>query len=395
MKHSDNIPNDACSERSYGYFTSKTGNYELLRRAAKSNRRYPTTSEFLLWQYLRGKQLGVRFRRQHPIGDYIPDFVCLSHNLIIEVDGGYHYVNGQPLNDAERTEYLHQKGFQVIRFTNEEVNAAPEVVIQKIKKALQINPNYKERHRLDQPKEHDIISTDMNDSTRIKTKSTVESIEPKDTMSSLPFSGKTCSRRLSPPWEGAGEVKGRLLIFSAPSGSGKSTIINWLMTKHPELNLAFSISCTSRAPRGTEQDGVEYFFLTPDEFRAKIAADEFLEYEEVYQDRFYGTLKSQVEKQSAAGQNVVFDVDVKGGCNIKQFYGDRAMSLFIQPPSIDALRQRLVGRNTDAPEVIEQRLARAAYELAFAPCFDHVIINDDLEKAKQETYQLIKDFLGI
>lgn len=134
MKHSDNIPNDACSEGPYGYFTSKTGNYELLRRAAKSNRRYPTTSEFLLWQYLRGKQLGVRLRRQHPIGDYIPDFVCLSHNLIIEVDGGYHYVNGQPLNDAERTEYLHQKGFQVIRFTNEEVNTAPEVVIQKNQK---------------------------------------------------------------------------------------------------------------------------------------------------------------------------------------------------------------------------------------------------------------------
>ena len=197
-----------------------------------------------------------------------------------------------------------------------------------------------------------------------------------------------------PSFDNTSSGRGKLLIFSAPSGSGKSTIINWLMAEHPELQLAFSISCTSRAPRGTEQHGVEYFFLTPDEFRTRIAADEFLEYEEVYQDRYYGTLKSQVEQQSAAGQNVVFDVDVKGGCNIKQFYGQRAMSLFIQPPSIDALRQRLVGRNTDAPEVIEQRLARAAYELTFAPRFDHVIINDDLEKAKQETYRLIKEFLG-
>uniref|UniRef100_A0AB33JID7 Guanylate kinase n=1 Tax=Prevotella sp. GTC17262 TaxID=3236797 RepID=A0AB33JID7_9BACT len=201
------------------------------------------------------------------------------------------------------------------------------------------------------------------------------------------------SSGFTPSFDKKESARRRLLIFSAPSGSGKSTIINWLMTEHPELNLAFSISCTSRAPRGTEQDGVEYFFLTPDEFRTKIAADEFLEYEEVYEDRFYGTLKSQVEKQSAAGQNVVFDVDVKGGCNIKQFYGERAMSIFIQPPSIDALRQRLIGRNTDAPEVIEQRLARAAYELTFAPRFDHIIINDDLDKAKQETYQLIKDFL--
>ena len=125
----------------------------------------------------------------------------------------------------------------------------------------------------------------------------------------------------------------KLIIFSAPSGSGKSTIINYLLAQH--LNLAFSISATSRAPRGTERDGVEYFFLTPDEFRRRIEAGEFLEYEEVYKDRFYGTLKSQVEKQLADGQNVIFDVDVVGGCNIKQFYGDRALSVFIQPPSIE------------------------------------------------------------
>ena len=126
----------------------------------------------------------------------------------------------------------------------------------------------------------------------------------------------------------------KLIIFSAPSGSGKSTIINYLLTQ-PQLKLAFSISATSRAPRGTERDGVEYFFLTPDEFRRRIEAGEFLEYEEVYKDRFYGTLKSQVEKQLQEGENVIFDVDVVGGCNIKQFYGDRALSVFIQPPSIE------------------------------------------------------------
>ena len=165
------------------------------------------------------------------------------------------------------------------------------------------------------------------------------------------------------------------------------------MKEHPELKLAFSISCTSRAPRGTERNGVEYFFLTADEFKQKIQAGEFLEYEEVYKDRFYGTLKSQVETQTARGENVVFDVDVKGGCNIKRQYGDRALSLFIQPPSIDELRHRLVHRATDAPEVIEQRLAKASYELTFAPQFDHVVVNDDLKKAEEETYRLVKEFL--
>ncbi len=185
------------------------------------------------------------------------------------------------------------------------------------------------------------------------------------------------------------QVSGKLLIFSAPSGSGKSTIINWLMQEHPELNMHFSISCTSRAPRGQEQNGVEYFFLTPDEFREKIQNDEFVEYEEVYQDRYYGTLKSQVEKQLAAGENVVFDVDVHGAMNIKKAYGDRALSLFIQPPSIEELRRRLNGRGTDAPEVIEQRIARAEYELTYAEKFDTVVINDDLETAKQEVLRCI------
>ena len=194
--------------------------------------------------------------------------------------------------------------------------------------------------------------------------------------------------------DGEGQSLGRLLIFSAPSGSGKSTIINWLMTEHPELNLAFSISCTSRAPRGTERHGVEYFFLTPDEFRRRIAQNEFLEYEEVYADRFYGTLKSQVDRQLEAGQNIVFDVDVKGGCNIKKFYGDHALSLFIQPPSIDELRNRLNKRATDAPEVIKDRIARATYELTFASKFDRIIINDNLERAEQEVYLALKSFLN-
>ncbi len=186
---------------------------------------------------------------------------------------------------------------------------------------------------------------------------------------------------------------GKLIIFSAPSGSGKSTLVNYLMEQHPELQLAFSISCTSRAPRGKEQNGVEYFFLSPEEFKKKIANDEFLEYEEVYEDRFYGTLKSQVEAQSQAGQNVVFDVDVKGGVNIKKHYGSRALSVFIQPPSVEELRNRLVGRATDAPEVIEQRLNKAEYELSFADKFDRIVINDDLEKAKVDVYNVIKQFL--
>ena len=188
-------------------------------------------------------------------------------------------------------------------------------------------------------------------------------------------------------------IKGKLIIFSAPSGTGKSTIINWLMQEHSELKMAFSISCTSRAPRGTERNGVEYFFLTPDEFRSRIEAGEFLEYEEVYTDRYYGTLKSQVERQCDAGQNVVFDVDVKGGCNIKQHYGDKALSIFIMPPSVDELRRRLESRATDAPEVIDQRIARAEFEIGFADKFDKVVVNDDLDKAKKEVLGIIKQFL--
>ena len=188
--------------------------------------------------------------------------------------------------------------------------------------------------------------------------------------------------------------RGKLIIISAPSGTGKSTIISWLMKEHEELNLAYSISCTSRKPRGAEKDGVDYFFLSPEEFRQRIENDEFLEYEEVYTDRFYGTLKSQVENQLEAGQNVVFDVDVKGGVNIKNHYGDKALSIFIQPPSIAELRRRLEGRATDAPEVIDQRIARAEFELTFAKKFDKIVVNDVLEYAEADALKVIQEFLN-
>ena len=187
-------------------------------------------------------------------------------------------------------------------------------------------------------------------------------------------------------------MAGKLIIFSAPSGSGKSTIINYLLQQ--SLRLRFSISATSRAPRGTEQNGVEYYFLTPEEFKARIAKGDFLEYEEVYTDKFYGTLKSEVERILDEGDNVIFGVDVVGGCNIKHYYGERALSVFIQPPSIEELRKRLVGRGTDTPEVIESRIAKAEYELSFADKFDTVVINDDLETAKANALQVIRTFLA-
>ena len=191
-------------------------------------------------------------------------------------------------------------------------------------------------------------------------------------------------------------MEGKLIIFAAPSGSGKSTIINSIMADggDEELNLHFSVSATSRAPRGEEQNGVEYFFLSPEEFKAKIANDEFVEYEEVYKDKFYGTLKSQVDKHLAAGENIVFDVDVNGALRIKRLYGKRALGIFIQPPSIEELRSRLEKRATDAPEVIEQRIERAKYELSQAENFDEVIINDNLEIAQVEARALVEDFLS-
>jgi guanylate kinase len=187
-------------------------------------------------------------------------------------------------------------------------------------------------------------------------------------------------------------MKGKIIIFSAPSGSGKSTLIEYVMKQG--LNLTFSISATSRPPRGKEQNGVEYFFLTPEEFRTRIANHDFLEYEEVYPGRFYGTLRSQVEKTCEEGKNVVLDVDVKGGCNIKKIYGEDAISIFVQPPSIETLRQRLEHRGTDTKEVIEDRIARARYELTFADKYDAVVVNDDLATAEAEVLRIVREFLG-
>ena len=186
-------------------------------------------------------------------------------------------------------------------------------------------------------------------------------------------------------------MAGKLIIFSAPSGSGKSTIIQYLLQKG--LRLRFSISATSRLPRGTERNGVDYYFLTPEEFRARIAKGDFLEYEEVYVDKFYGTLKSEVERILSEGDNVIFDVDVVGGCNIKRFYGDKALSIFIQPPSIMELRRRLEGRGTDSQEMIEGRVAKAEYELSFAGQFDRIVVNDDLATAEREVEQLVCAFI--
>ena len=174
-------------------------------------------------------------------------------------------------------------------------------------------------------------------------------------------------------------MAGKLIIFSAPSGSGKSTIINYLLKQ--DLHLRFSISATSRAPRGTEKNGVEYYFLTPEEFRSRIANGDFLEYEEVYTDKYYGTLKSEVERILNEGDNVIFD-------------GDRALSVFIQPPCIDDLRKRLEGRGTDSPEVIESRIAKAEYELGFTGQFDKVVVNDDLETAQKDALKIIREFLN-
>ncbi|MDL2255443.1 guanylate kinase [Parabacteroides sp. OttesenSCG-928-G06] len=188
-------------------------------------------------------------------------------------------------------------------------------------------------------------------------------------------------------------MNGKLIIFSAPSGSGKSTIINYLLSRE-ELRLRFSISATSRAPRGEEQDGVEYYFLTPEEFRKRIAKGEFLEYEEVYRDKYYGTLRSEVERILANGDNVIFDVDVVGGCNIKKQYDAQALSIFIQPPGIEELRRRLESRGTDTPEVIENRIAKANFELGYAPQFDVVVLNDNLKEAQEKAYEVIKEYIS-
>ena len=185
--------------------------------------------------------------------------------------------------------------------------------------------------------------------------------------------------------------KGKVVIFSAPSGSGKSTLVHFLMEKDPTFG--FSVSATSRPPRGEEKHGVDYFFFTPDEFRARIAADEFVEYEEVYPGRYYGTLKSQVERQLEQ-QNILFDVDVKGGCSLKKYYGDRALFIFIQAPSVEALRERLVHRGDTSPEEIEKRVSKAEYEMTFSKFADRVIVNDNLETAKRDLMSVVEKFLN-
>ncbi len=185
--------------------------------------------------------------------------------------------------------------------------------------------------------------------------------------------------------------KGKLLIFSAPSGSGKSTIVQALLKK--DYKLEFSVSATSRSPRGDEQHGKEYYFLTPEEFRFKINQGDFLEWEEVYTDNYYGTLRSEVERITSAGYNVIFDVDVVGGINIKKEFDEDALSIFVQPPSVEELRKRLIGRATDSMDKIEQRLAKAEYELEYASQFDKVVINDKLDQAIRDTEKLLNDFL--
>ncbi|MBR1387928.1 MAG: guanylate kinase [Alloprevotella sp.] len=184
----------------------------------------------------------------------------------------------------------------------------------------------------------------------------------------------------------------KIIVFCAPSGSGKTTIVNYLMKQN--LNLHFSISATSRPPRGQETDGVEYYFLTGEEFKQKLDEDAFLEYCEVYPGRYYGTLRSEVDRLLAEGKNVVCDVDVVGAKNIKAAYGDRALTLFIQPPSIEELRRRLEARGTDSPEVIDDRIARAQYELDQAPAFDLTIVNDDLIAAEDEALYWVEKFLN-
>ena len=206
----------------------------------------------------------------------------------------------------------------------------------------------------------------------------------------------------------------KVLIFSAPSGSGKSTIVNHILGIYGDRmefsisattlcdkllaefpgEITYSVSCTTRAPRGAEVDGRDYFFLTPEAFRELIAQDAFVEYEEVYADKFYGTLKKEVERIWNAGHIIIFDVDVKGGVNLKKYFGEDALSVFIQAPSVEVLRERLIRRGTDSPEAIEDRVAKAAEEMAYAPLFDYTLVNDDLQEAYEESEFIVADFLA-
>jgi len=186
--------------------------------------------------------------------------------------------------------------------------------------------------------------------------------------------------------------KGKLIIFSAPSGSGKTTLVHYLLEK-PELNLAFSISAASRDKRPNEEHGKDYYFISPEEFKRKIKNNEFVEWEEVYKNNYYGTLKQEVERLLKSGKNVIFDIDVKGGLNIKKQFPDNSLAIFVQPPSVAELQKRLKARQTETPEKIVMRLKKAGEEIQYAKDFDVILINDDLEKAKQKAYKVVADFL--
>ena len=187
--------------------------------------------------------------------------------------------------------------------------------------------------------------------------------------------------------------QGKLIVFSAPSGSGKTTLVKHLL-KQEELNLEFSISATSREKRNNETDGKDYYFLDAQEFKNRIKNDEFLEWEEVYRDNFYGTLKTEVKRIWAKGKNVIFDIDVSGGLRIKRKFPDQTIAIFVKPPSIDELKIRLKKRQTESNDKINMRIAKASAELATAPLFDVIVVNDDLEKAFAESYKLVSDFVN-
>ena len=186
--------------------------------------------------------------------------------------------------------------------------------------------------------------------------------------------------------------KGKLIIFSAPSGSGKSTIVRHLLRR--DVPIEFSVSATNRAPRGREENGVDYYFLSSEEFKSKINSKAFLEWEEVYPDRYYGTLNAEVDRIWANGKQVVFDIDVEGGLNLKKQFGERALSVFIKAPSLDVLKERLMARNTEDQENLNMRLDKAKSEMAYAKYFDLVIVNDDLEIAQEQAYQKVMDFIN-
>jgi guanylate kinase len=187
-------------------------------------------------------------------------------------------------------------------------------------------------------------------------------------------------------------MKGKLVIISAPSGAGKSTIVRHLLGS--KLNLEFSVSATTRPPRGAEKNGREYYFLSVDDFRKRIENEDFVEWEEVYRDQLYGTLKSEIDRIWAAGNNVLFDVDVKGGINLKNIFRHDAISIFIMPPSIGELEKRLLKRGTDSQEKIKMRVAKAAEEMKLADMFDNIVVNDRLEMAENEVYNIVKSFLS-